>query len=250
MRLQGFVDRLFFREKLDYQKSIEAYSRAVTSIRDSGELLRLAVTTISESVRSAKTLVLMPNTETGTFGVADHKHNVESPVDLIQVKQSDQLVAWIRRSGQPLIREELKANQRLRHLVSSNPDIFEKAGISVMLPIILKDRLMGIVCLGAKLSGTMYDDGDLSFLTTLVNQTATALDNALIYMEVERRLAEQTLLFILSETFRASSLASSACRLPSPHASVARRAASRYCLRARGRSALAWARSPLARTRR
>ena len=37
---------------------------------------------------------------------------------------------------------------------------------------------------------------------TQTNQSATAIDNALGYRKIERRLSIQTLLFILSETFR------------------------------------------------
>jgi PAS domain S-box-containing protein len=50
----------------------------------------------------------------------------------------------------------------------------------------------------------MYDDADLRFLATVANQVATVMDNALMRQEIISRLSHQTLLFMLSETFRRS----------------------------------------------
>ena len=203
-RLQIILDKLFFREKQNYQKILESFSRAVTSIRHSDELIELLVKTVDETIKPARTILLLKNNDTGTLGTARSvDHSSEDLLDL-NLPKDDRLVNMLVREGAPVIRDELQANARFEYLLDGHRDIFSLAEVSVLVPVLLKERLIGIICLGRRRSGAMYVEDDLGFLTTLANQTATALDNALIYMEIQRRLSEQTLLFILSETFRRS----------------------------------------------
>ena len=74
-----------------------------------------------------------------------------------------------------------------------------RADLSLVVPIIHKEELTGLLIVGEKTSGELYNDDDIRFLTTIANLTATAIANSLAYKEVERRLSEQTLLFVLSK---------------------------------------------------
>ena len=203
-RVQLLIDKLFFRDKHDYQRVIEQFSRAVNTIRNSDELLNLVCGTVNDAVRANKVFVLLQDQPSGNYRVWQHSDRKDSSYPIIEMSHNDQLVEWLIRSRQPAIQEELKADPALMNLVSGHSDIFEIAEAHVLVPILLPDRLMGILCLGSKRSGAMYNEDDVRFLTTLINQTATALDNALIYMEIERRLSEQMLLFIISDAFKRS----------------------------------------------
>jgi PAS domain S-box-containing protein len=60
----------------------------------------------------------------------------------------------------------------------------DKLGISVWVPIVSKEELIGIIALGSKLSGDIFSAEDIGLLSTLANQTALALDNAKLYDQV------------------------------------------------------------------
>ena len=128
----------------------------------------------------------------------------EHGMEALGVSEQSSLVKWMRREAVPLLREEASINPRLRAPLEDSLEALEKAEIRVVVPILLKDRLLGFLGLGSKRAGTMYNDEDLRFLTTIANQAATALEKAAVYREIERRLSEQTLLFILSERLRGS----------------------------------------------
>jgi signal transduction histidine kinase len=69
---------------------------------------------------------------------------------------------------------------------------FAGLGAEVYVPIHAQDRLLGILALGAKVSGDPYTSADLSLLRTLAGQTAVALENARLVDDLTRLNAEIT----------------------------------------------------------
>jgi len=59
------------------------------------------------------------------------------------------------------------------------------------IPLMTKNRLIGIFNLGAKKSEDAFTDEDMGLLSTIANQAATALENARLYSE--RREMEKAL---------------------------------------------------------
>lgn len=53
------------------------------------------------------------------------------------------------------------------------------------MPLFFKDDLVGILSLGHKKSGLLFNSRDISLLKTLANQTAIAVENANAFRLVE-----------------------------------------------------------------
>jgi len=66
----------------------------------------------------------------------------------------------------------------------------DKINISVFTPLIIKDKLIGIIILGGKMSKKNYTIQDINLLSTLSSQSAIALNNALAYEEINKRKIE------------------------------------------------------------
>ncbi len=182
--IQNVIDRSFFREKYDHQKVLESFSRAVTSVFDLGELLNLILSTMVGTIKVDKAHIMLLNEERDKYIIERYHGLDESMISEVGFREDDILAQWLRREGLSLLREEMKIDPRFKTLLEESGVIFEKADISLVIPILLKDRLIGTLGLGEKLSGDMYSDEDLRFLTTIANQTATAIDNALVYKEL------------------------------------------------------------------
>jgi len=197
-RLQNLLDRLFFREKSDYQKATQQFSREITSLYDTSEITKLVNATVAQAIKaSSMTVTLLDDGKALALRASIGTTPANAPNDT-----NDALSHWLRTNGRPLVREEAPMDPQTRALVEGNPGLFETADVSLVVPILLNDRLMGTFNVGSKRAGTMYNDDDLRFLTTIANQTATAIEKSTVYREIQRRLSEQTLLFILSEKFR------------------------------------------------
>ena len=59
-------------------------------------------------------------------------------------------------------------------------------GAELCIPLIAKQKLIGIINLGVKGKGDMYTHEDLELLTTLSNQATVALENARLYEDISR----------------------------------------------------------------
>jgi sigma-B regulation protein RsbU (phosphoserine phosphatase) len=87
---------------------------------------------------------------------------------------------------------------------------FSDAGCPLILPLVIADRTIGLLAFGGRLPGRSMTDQELSFLRSLTNISATAIEKALTVKELQqvnrrldRKLQELNTLFDLSKEFGA-----------------------------------------------
>jgi len=185
---QNLTDRIFFRGRYDYQKTLRKISHEIASVIKLEELTRLIVSSFIDTMKISEISFLLLERE------KEHFRSV--PLMLprykrIEIDVGSPIVSWLSSSKDILVRDELEDEIERWVLLGSKASTLEEVrdemgrlGISVWVPIISKDELIGIIALGSKLSGDIFTTEDLALLTTLSNQTAVALDNARLYEEV------------------------------------------------------------------
>ncbi len=162
--MQGMIDRRFYRERVDFRRAFEMFSREVRTIIDLPELLRALVNRITELWHISYGAVFLrdPN---GTFYVPD---------------------------ARPLTHEELS-------LLSLTDEVVERMelGINVlrtknaMMPLLVplfaprggKREIVGVLTLGPRLSAQAYTRADLMLLSMLADQAGTAIYVAQLILE-------------------------------------------------------------------
>jgi len=178
--VQAVVDRVFFRTHYDPEATIEAVSRTLVASLDLDEIASTVRRTVAETMAPTPCLLLLP---TGEATLRDAAAG-------IAVAASDPLLA----SPGP--------GARVVSLVSeASPAarVLQAAGVTLVVPLRVKDRLSGMLALGPKGSGALYGARDLGLLRTLGNQAAVALGKAASYAAVreltttlEERVADRT----------------------------------------------------------
>ncbi|MBN2058299.1 MAG: PAS domain S-box protein [Candidatus Saganbacteria bacterium] len=189
---QSLTDRIFFRGRYDYQKTLREISTKIAAVIRLEELSRLIVSSFIDTMKVSEISFLLLDKE--------QEHFRSVPISLprykkIEIDVGSPIISWLVASRDILVREETEdeisrqeaigpdAGQRLKSLKEVY-DEMDLLGISVWVPIISKDALIGIIALGNKLSGDEFTTEDIGLLSTLANQTAVALDNARLYNEV------------------------------------------------------------------
>jgi signal transduction histidine kinase len=111
------------------------------------------------------------------------------------IKLDSALVSFLKNKREPIINEEISFrlnNQSLSKeeitLLTEIKKELDKGKWAIVLPLFTKDKLIGLLCLGPKLSGEVFSNTDLGLLTTLANQIAIAIENASVY-EHEKELS-------------------------------------------------------------
>jgi len=189
---QSLTDRMFFRGRYDYQKTLREISHKIASVIRIDELTRLIVSSFIDTMKVAEISFLL--LEKGN----EHFRSVLLSLPRykkIEIDVNSPIVAWLSVTKDILVRDEIedeisrqgflgRAGVAKREQLQDVLDEMDRLGISIWVPIISKDTLIGIIALGNKLSGDIFTSEDIGLLGTLASQTAVALENARLYNEV------------------------------------------------------------------
>ena len=104
-----------------------------------------------------------------------------------KIDYNSSLIKILLLSGKPMTIVELH-----KHLDNNHEliEIFNKLNIKLAAPLLMKNRLLGVLFLSGKISEASFYESDLEFLSLLMNQLSVALENARLY-ERERQINEE-----------------------------------------------------------
>jgi PAS domain S-box-containing protein len=177
-------------------EQLAALSQASQTVTASLELDRVLAEIVSlarEVVTTDYTSVILMNDE-GSMGRS--VENIPGISALEYRVRDDGFTSWIVQSHQPLIVDEIQEDGTIMPQpregapLTANPPVVQ-AGIksAAGLPLIIKDRLMGILYLHSLHAYAFHDQ--LPLLTAFANQVAIAIENARLFETAQQELAER-----------------------------------------------------------
>ncbi|HEY5614754.1 MAG TPA: SpoIIE family protein phosphatase [Bacteroidota bacterium] len=189
-RVQDGVDKVFYQERANYQAALLEFSRELPSLINLDQILHSMVNRISTTMHVEKVAVVLCDEREGCYSVSK---SIEESCCLFD-DRSDGFLNLLRRSRAPqslaLVAEEpesLNVNDADKSKIISS-------GVVLAVPMFLKDRLIGSINVGPKLSGKVYSQEDIDLLTTVGNQAAIAIENARLHKsDIERQKIEEEL---------------------------------------------------------
>ncbi len=180
-RLQGPVDRFFFREVYDARRAMEEVSDAVVRELSFEKLEWLLTTRLSEIMHIEWAGLYRREGRGYATSSAQPALPAELEADLLVMTE----VARQKSPVRPGDLEPLKPLDRRSRLML---EALSRAGTRVLAPLCSRDQLHALLVLGPKLSGEEYGRDDLQVIRTLANQGAVALENAQLLRERTRQL--------------------------------------------------------------
>ena len=176
-KLQTPLDKLFFREKFDYQAALLEMSEAITGELDLGRIADYLTASVSATMRLQKASIWLLDAE----GFLERRGRRED-----RLAPGAAVRRVLRREGRPIGPDELSL-----HFADPESEEFRAhlatEGFRLLAPLVYREKLMGILALQEKLSGEGFDREDESFLSTLANQAALAIETALLHDEMTRQ---------------------------------------------------------------
>ncbi len=113
--------------------------------------------------------------------------------------------------GMPGLKPDDTLRLRAPDAVAQGDDVpgpLRERGVALLLPVLYHDRRIGLVGLGPKATGQPFEPGELSFVDSLVNMSATAVHNAQMVEELRdaneelgQTVQQLNTLFDLSQEF-------------------------------------------------
>jgi sigma-B regulation protein RsbU (phosphoserine phosphatase) len=190
VRSGDWVDRRFFRESYDAERILVELSETVRTMVETRPLLETVAERISESLHVPRIVVLLGNA--GGFQSAYTMGLLSKPD--AHFGESTAMVKYLRRSHKPT-RVYLDDPHSW---VNTSPGMTEEErlllaslGPELLLPMTVKDKLVGFISLGAKRSEEPYSADDLRLLHSVATQTALALENSRLTEAIARETAHR-----------------------------------------------------------
>ncbi len=189
LRSQRLVDRLFFRQRVDVQRSIERVSEVMSGLLDLRRIVELLTQTVEEQIHPDRQELYLFDARTQGYAQADRDEADERdgrpPVDA-----GSPLVRCLDLRRQPLTRERVEEDPALEEYRTGCLHAMDGLGATMVVPFLFQGRVTGFLALGPKRSGLGYSSQDVGLLRLLANSSALALEHARAYTALQETNVE------------------------------------------------------------
>jgi signal transduction histidine kinase len=169
-RIRHAIDRVFFRDQLDFKALIGSLSRKIARSIEMKDLIETTVHTLPGAFRiTTASLVVIEEERLVFYPPGSTRAGLIGP--------ESELIAVLNKNRDYLLCQEEDGRSTLRTELAA----LRNAGIAVVLGLKSGETLSGILMLGKKKSGRAYSSTEIQILTTLSHHMAVAMENALRY---------------------------------------------------------------------
>ncbi len=187
-RMQRLVDRIFFREPVDYRAALQDFSHELTQILDLDAVLGEVSRQVEESLHPNRQWVYLYDEDLACY--VGQPIGQEQPLAFpVTFAPDGALSRWLQRHQECLY---LPAEREVPAELAGEWLQMGVLGAVVYVPLHTRERLSGWLALGPKRSGQPYLSDGLAFLSALADQSALAVENAHLFTSVRRNLASIT----------------------------------------------------------
>jgi len=186
-KTQHFVDRLFYKDKYDYRKTLESFAKKISLFLDSPNLLPTIIETIAQTVHIGNVSLLLLDDKSGRYQVKESKGLVASDITL---SRESPFIEYLQSYGGIVERELLIMDPNFEQVKAEGLKLLNNLGAELVIPLIIESRVIGILGLGKKLSREVYKIEDIRLLSTIGQELAVAINNRLLFEGLEIANAE------------------------------------------------------------
>ncbi len=199
-RAQRAIDRVLFPTRIDARGELQAYGHDLTGAADLDSTVSLLTATVSRTLDPNPLRVYLHDARTRSFilypAIQSASEPGKLPALLTRCPADSPLAKWLSEQRQPWY---VQPDQPLPRTIYNEGARVQAMDAVLFVPLHGRDRLTGWVALGSKISGQPYTTDEMAFLGALADQTALALERALTYTDLERRVSELNVLSQISQ---------------------------------------------------
>ncbi len=173
-------------------QQLRRFSADISGVVDLDELVELTLRTVRALLRARRgEFLLVSHAGKGVLEVEPAPRRGERSPKRGQLAISSPITQRFLRARAPLLQYDLDFSPDFASVPPAERAFFSQTRMSAYAPIVVQNRLIGIVCCGPKISDDPFTAADLEILMTIANQTGVALRSARLISDLRRREAEQ-----------------------------------------------------------
>ena len=206
--LQRRAESILLREQKHYQEVLKQAAAEMTRIHKLQKLLDLLIDNLTRVAQISHCSIYL--LEGGKFTLKAGRNLNRHQPDVID--KNDALVSYLRKKQKAIVSEEFKqeAHKFKNENFNKVNEQMHYLGATLVIPSFFENELLAFFILGDKRSGRTYAPEDLDTFSVLASQAALAIDNALLYENIEEQVRKRTeeLVDVQNQLTQAAKLAS------------------------------------------
>jgi signal transduction histidine kinase len=179
--LDDRIQRLTFSKRQGCYETLLQLSKRMSSILNFNELVDTLVHSLVRGIPATHATLLIHEPATGRFVNYREETTLEEGSAVDAIRPDSPIAQWLASTEGLLVKEEVKLNPRIASYFETAEGELEAVKAALIVPLKVENKLNGILLLGEKLSGEIYDAQELDVLLLLATQAAISLENARLY---------------------------------------------------------------------
>ena len=184
------IGRAFQGQSYDYRQNLSDFASKIHNVfslrEQGGELLTL----VTRAIGCKKGCLLFLEANSGDFTAQLYEPKREdNPLSNLRMEEHNPIVEYLRRERRPLTKENLAILPEFRSLWGQEKEEIKSNEIELFMPLISRDRLVGILVLDKKQSGR-YTLEDFQLLGEVTNQVAVSMEKEYLREQLRQREEE------------------------------------------------------------
>lgn len=187
--LKKIAAKYFYYAFYSYQTVLTELGIKLTRVLELDKLSSLIVSTLMDTMKLERVVVLLREPESGEYRIQKNiGFREENGISLVK---DNFLTVFLEKKQKPLVYEELslitkdiKSEEEKKKMEELKKNM-KRIEAALCLPLLIENKIIGMIVLGNKLSGEYYSVEDVNLLTVLSNQASIAFQNARSYSEIK-----------------------------------------------------------------
>src|SRR4029434_8189045 len=144
--------------------------------RSSDLLMETLVHGLVRGVPLTHCVLMIFDPQRSAFVIYREDTTVGEGAGIVSIRVDSPIVQWLNQKGRVLVKEEVKLNPEIAAYFETAEHELDAIKAALIAPLKIEGKLTGILLVGEKLSGDIFDDQELEVLAALGHQVASALD--------------------------------------------------------------------------
>lgn len=180
---QSWIDRLFYRERVNAGLMLQRLSQATASLLDLDKIAKMVLSDLVETLHIGHAAIFIKQYSDNSYHLLAEQGI--SKTQAMAFNSDHPVVKWMLRENRILSRNVLSVSPVFKAMWKKELDYLDEFPAELIIPLKTKGELVGFIIVGSKRSTQSYTHDDEVALSTLANQTAIVIENARLYEDLE-----------------------------------------------------------------
>ncbi len=186
-RAERMMQERLFGRRYGYQDSLAELVKQLSRLPTIDHVLGKVAATLHTQMRVSRALIYTQDPLTGQYRLrAQGGMNLEQSANIQGLADNDPIMQWLRDKKDSLVGDELPKMADVSGATALRADL-ARLGVTLCVPMLLDDALVGMLAVGEKTSREMFFISDMRLLEMLATEVALAVK----YRRMEEQMLRQ-----------------------------------------------------------